>query len=65
MINWDLLKNPLNWIIVTLMLVIAGTAGHLVLTHFGAEPSGPALDEVPTLPPGEESMKEVAASVLG
>lgn len=39
-VNWPLLKNPLNWLIVILMLVIAGMAGHygLVLfqSHFGS-----------------------------
>jgi len=39
MINWKLLKNPLNWIIVGLMLVIASIGGHLVLSYFGKEPS--------------------------
>lgn len=41
MINWDLLKHPVNWAIVILMLTIAGAAGHLLLTHFGAQPEGP------------------------
>lgn len=37
-LNFEMLKNPLNWIIVLLMLVIAGTAGHLVLSYFQHEP---------------------------
>jgi hypothetical protein len=65
MINWDLVKHPLNWIIILLMLIIAGTAGHLLLTHFGAEPSSGAAEPAATLPPGEESKTEIAAAVLG
>lgn len=32
LVNWGLLKNPVNWIIVVLMLVIAGFALDLILT---------------------------------
>jgi hypothetical protein len=36
-INWGLLSHPMNWLIVVLMLLIAGTAAHLVLS-FTATP---------------------------
>jgi hypothetical protein len=63
MINWELMRHPLNWIIVILMLTIAGAAGHLLLTHFGAEPSG---SETPKSPVDREfTRSEYAASVLG
>ncbi len=39
MINWQLLKNPLNWLTVILMLVLAGIGGHLLLSWVGIEPS--------------------------
>lgn len=39
MVNWPLLKNPLNWATVILMLVLAGITGHLVLTYLGFEPA--------------------------
>jgi hypothetical protein len=38
-INWPLLKNPLNWVIVLLMLVIAGMAGHYLLALAGISPT--------------------------
>ena len=38
-INWKLITHPINWLIVLLMLVIAGTAGHLLLSLFGVEAS--------------------------
>lgn len=57
MINWDLLKHPLNWLIVIFMLVIAGAAGHYALAYFGAEVARPAgkqqlgnLTEYPAVP---------------
>jgi hypothetical protein len=39
MINWNLLKNPINWAIVILMLVLAGIGGHLLLSLLGQEPA--------------------------
>lgn len=38
-VNTGILKNPLNWLIVLLMLILAGTAGHLAMTWFGHEPA--------------------------
>jgi hypothetical protein len=38
MINWNLAKQPLNWIIIILMLMLSGMAGHLTLTYLGVEP---------------------------
>lgn len=37
MIRWDLLANPVNWIIVFLMLTIAAFAGTLVMRKPGSE----------------------------
>jgi hypothetical protein len=31
LINWELIKNPLNWIIVALMLAIAAFGLHLIM----------------------------------
>lgn len=39
MINWNLMKHPINWIIVLLMLLIAAYGGHLLLKYFGASPA--------------------------
>jgi hypothetical protein len=36
MINWDILKHPLNWFIVILMLIIAGFVVDIVVLKFGA-----------------------------
>ena len=37
-VNWGLLKHPLNWLTIVLMLLIAGFAGHLLLSAAGIEP---------------------------
>ena len=37
LINLDLLKHPMNWVTVVLMLILAGIGGHLILSYFGAE----------------------------
>lgn len=42
MLNWPLVKNPINWLIVLLMLLIAGMAGHLLLSWAGLEPAQPS-----------------------
>jgi hypothetical protein len=33
------MKNPLNWLIVILMLTLAGVAGHYLFTLAGIEPA--------------------------
>ena len=32
-INWELMKHPLNWLTVVLMLLIAGAAWHFAQQH--------------------------------
>jgi hypothetical protein len=38
-VNWGLVKQPINWAVIILMLVIAAMAGHLLLSYFGVEPA--------------------------
>lgn len=38
-INLGLIKHPINWSIVLLMLLIAAYGGHLLLKYFGASPA--------------------------
>lgn len=44
LINTSILKHPMNWVVVTLMLVLAGIGGHLVLSHFGMAPASTEKD---------------------
>lgn len=36
-INWELIKHPMNWLIVILMILIAGIFVHLVLDLYGVK----------------------------
>lgn len=38
-VNWNIIKNPLNWGIVLLMLALAALLGHLLLSYAGIEPT--------------------------
>jgi hypothetical protein len=38
-LNWELMKHPLNWLIIGFMLLIAGAGGHLLLAKLGAQPA--------------------------
>lgn len=37
-LNWELLKHPLNWVVVLLMVMIFGIALHLVLDYYNVTP---------------------------
>lgn len=65
MVNWELLKHPLNWLIVILMLVIAGSAGHLLLTHIGVEPTGAPGEPGMAGYPVEVNRNDIAEAALG
>lgn len=56
-LNWNLIKNPLNWAIVLLMLLLATVAGHLLLTYFGIEPETATSSATPSTvgQPGAQS----------
>jgi hypothetical protein len=32
-VNWDLMKHPINWFVVVLMVLIAGVGTHFVIQH--------------------------------
>lgn len=39
LVNWGLVKHPLNWFTIVVMLVLAAMAGTLVLNGLGLAPS--------------------------
>lgn len=53
-VNWKLISHPINWIVVLLMLIIAGTFGHLLLSFFGQEASTSTIN--PNLAVGQSSI---------
>jgi hypothetical protein len=42
LINWQLAKHPLNWVIILLMVLLAGIALHLVLDFYNMNPGTPS-----------------------
>lgn len=40
-VNWKLISHPMNWVVILLMLIIAGTAGTLVLDWIGMKAATP------------------------
>jgi hypothetical protein len=42
MLNWELIKNPFNWFIIVLMVVIAAIAGHQLVKLVSNHASGSA-----------------------
>lgn len=38
-LNFGILKQPINWVTILLMLVIAGIGGHFILSYFRTEPA--------------------------
>ncbi len=38
-LNWKLISHPMNWLIILLMLAIAGIFGHLLLSVLDQEPA--------------------------
>ena len=53
-INWKMISHPMNWLVVLLMLIIAGTAGHLVLTLFDVNPASKNIN--PNLAVGQSTL---------
>lgn len=47
LINFELLKHPMNWLVVLFMLVIAGAIGHYALSLLGKEPATAKFTAVP------------------
>lgn len=39
LVNWSLVKQPLNWATIVMMLVIAAMAGTLILQGLGVMPA--------------------------
>lgn len=59
-VNWRIISHPLNWVVIILMLVIAGTAGHLLLSLFGSEPDT-GKDSYSDLPAGQRAYTQTVS----
>lgn len=53
-VNWKLISHPINWVVVLLMLVIAGTFGVLLLDFIGMKAATSNIN--PNLAVGQSSI---------
>lgn len=53
-VNWKLISHPMNWLVVLLMLVIAGTFGVLIFDLIGMKAATGDID--PNLAVGQVSI---------
>ena len=49
MINWDILRHPLNWFTVVLMLILASFVLHLIMTAVMQAGNGSPYRTIPTV----------------
>lgn len=52
-INWKMIQHPMNWVVILLMLVIAGALGHMLLSLAEVEPSTAAKSSYANVPAGQ------------
>lgn len=63
-INFRMMSHPLNWVVVVLMVVIAGSIGHLLLTYLGIEPDARARRSSYDQMPAGQSPGQVASGAI-
>jgi hypothetical protein len=63
-INWRMISHPMNWLTVGLMLVIAGSFLHLLLTYMGIEPATQAKTSGYAQMPAGQSPGEAASGAI-
>lgn len=62
-INWKMISHPMNWLVVVLMVVIAGAIGHSILSYLGVEPSTQPQSEYADIPAGITYVKAGAVGI--
>jgi hypothetical protein len=62
-INFKMIGHPINWVVVMLMVIIAGSIGHLLLTYLGIEPNSKAKSGFDQMPAGQ-SPGQVASGAI-
>jgi hypothetical protein len=62
-VNYKMISHPMNWITFLLMVIIAGSIGHLLLTYLGIEPALQAKLGYGAMPAGQ-SPGEAAAGAI-
>lgn len=63
LINVKLISHPMNWITVLIMLVIAGTLGHLIASYIGLEPMTKTKLAYTQMPAGQSPGEPAAGAI--
>ena len=63
-VNWKLISHPMNWITILLMVIIAGSIGHFLLSYLGIEPHREAQSSSYDAMPAGQSPGEEATGAL-
>jgi hypothetical protein len=63
-INWKMASHPMNWLTFFLMVLIAGSIGHLLLSYLGVEPNTPRQRSAYDAMPAGQSPGQVAAGAI-
>ena len=63
-INFKMVSHPINWVTLMLMVIIAGSIGHLLLTYLGIEPNTPTRKSSYDQMPAGQSPGEVASGAI-
>jgi hypothetical protein len=62
-INWKLISHPMNWLTVLVILIIAGTAGHLLASWMGLEPATKGKLAYSQMPAGQSPGEPAAGAI--
>lgn len=61
--NWKLVSHPMNWITILLMVIIAGSIGHFLLSYLGIEPSVKAKLGYDAMPAGQSPGEQATGAI--
>ena len=63
-VNWKMAQHPMNWLTFMLMVIIAGSIGHLVLSYLGVEPNTPKRNSAYDAMPAGQSPGQAASGAI-
>jgi hypothetical protein len=63
-VNFKMVSHPMNWLTFMLMVLIAGSIGHLTLSYLGIEPNTPRKSSGYDDMPAGQSPGEAASGAI-
>lgn len=61
--NWKLVSHPMNWLTILLMVIIAGSIGHFLLSYLGIEPNLKAQSSYDAMPAGQSPGEQATGAI--